>query len=156
MSLISRLHAWWQCRSRGVLEVFSYDHEYQGRLRQIWEPPAQPPVREEQSSVEVIDTGIRFSRRPPPPLDWKIAFTAKFSKAIAAVDKSMQGRVLLALADISAEPATPRGDTIKPLTGELQGLWRYRVGDYRLVYEPLSAEQMVVLVDFAARGGVYE
>ena len=68
----------------------------------------------------------------------------------------MQGRILLALAEIAARPMASRGDTIKPLRQELQGHWRYRLGDYRLVYEPLPEEQLVVLVDFAPRGRVYE
>ena len=27
-----------------------------------------------------------------------------------------------------------KGDTNKPLSGSLTGLWRYRIGDYRLIF----------------------
>jgi mRNA interferase RelE/StbE len=92
----------------------------------------------------------------PPPLDWKVAFTADFSKAISSADRSMQGRILLAIAELSSDPITRRGDTVKPLVGDKHGVWRYRLGDYRLLYEPVARDRMVVLLDFAARGTVYD
>ncbi len=156
MSLPTRLLLWLAHRRRGQLEICAYDYEFRNYLNEIWAPPEPPPIVSDSICVESIESDICFSRARPRPLDWKIAFTTAFSKAVAAADRSMQGRILLALADISSDPATPRGDTVKPLSGEKHGLWRYRLGDYRLVYEPQSNERMVVLVDFAARGGVYE
>ena len=57
-----------------------------------------------------------------------------FRKQIEPVDKKLQGRILLAITELTAQPNVLRGDTVKPLQGDLNGYWRYRIGDYRLVY----------------------
>ena len=75
---------------------------------------------------------------------------------MASVDRKIQGRILAAISDLSEAPLTPHGDTVKPLGGEMKGLWRYRVGDYRLVYQPREPLHIVVLLLFAARGDAYE
>lgn len=41
------------------------------------------------------------------------------------------------------------------LAGELAGLWSARRGDYRIVYEILRSEQMVVVHRVQHRGTVY-
>lgn len=46
---------------------------------------------------------------------------------------------------------------IKPLTGELSGYYRYRVGDYRVVYYISDESEAVVTVTVIAhRSQVYE
>jgi mRNA-degrading endonuclease RelE of RelBE toxin-antitoxin system len=62
---------------------------------------------------------------------------------------------MAALADISRKPTIIKGDTIKPLSGDLKGLWRYRIGDYRLVYRPDETYQKVTLIAFDSRGSIY-
>lgn len=42
-----------------------------------------------------------------------------------------------------------------PLKGDLRGLRRVRVGDYRVVYEVLDDELVVLVVRAAHRGEVY-
>lgn len=90
------------------------------------------------------------------PTPWVIAFTSTFQKSISNIDKKLQGRVLKAVSDLSNAPITLIGDTIKPLIGELKGLWRYRIGDYRLIYEPNEESKKVVLLEFSPRGSIYE
>jgi mRNA interferase RelE/StbE len=43
----------------------------------------------------------------------------------------------------------------KPLVGELLGLFSARRGDYRIVYEILEAEQVVIIHRVQHRGWVY-
>ncbi|MCB8747070.1 type II toxin-antitoxin system RelE/ParE family toxin [Rhodoferax sp. U2-2l] len=87
---------------------------------------------------------------------WSIAFTSDFRKSVADIDKKLQGRILEVISNLSQDPLTAQGDTKKPLTGEFKGLWRYRIGEYRLVYEPVLADQQVVLLEFASRGSIYQ
>lgn len=86
---------------------------------------------------------------------WTIGLSPAFRKAIGSVDKKLQGRILEAIAGISEDPLTAQGDTKKPLEGNLKGLWRYRIGEFRLIYRPESAASIVVLVDFIARSAGY-
>ena len=111
-------------------------------------------------------SGIKYSRRyvaepvqssvvkRPPP--WFIGMTAEFVKDIKPIDKTLQSRILSALAEISKGATELRGDTMKPLTGNMKSCWRYRIGDYRLVYLPDSTTGSVSLLSFSSRGAVYE
>jgi mRNA-degrading endonuclease RelE of RelBE toxin-antitoxin system len=92
-------------------------------------------------------------KRPPP---WYIGWSSAFSKSIVKIDPNIQGRILEALNEITKDPVTVRGDTMKPLTGEFRGCWRYRIGAFRLVYKPDRASGDVTLLAFASRGSVYE
>jgi len=87
--------------------------------------------------------------------NWYIGMSNEFIRAIQGIDRKLQGRILEAISHISSEPTTPKGDTVKPLTSDLKGLWRYRIGDFRLVYYPDSDGRRVVLVRFSSRSGVY-
>jgi mRNA-degrading endonuclease RelE of RelBE toxin-antitoxin system len=79
----------------------------------------------------------------------------RFLKEIVPVDARLRGRILLAVAAICEAPLTAQGDTVKPLEKDLKGLWRYRIGDYRLVYRPDRDERRVTLMWFDSRGGAY-
>ena len=68
----------------------------------------------------------------------------------------LRGRVLQCLTELSSDPLNTKGDTIKPLSGQLKGLWRYRIGDWRLIYQPDELRKEVLLVDFQPRGGAYD
>jgi len=107
------------------------------QLRRIWEANYIPPLYHREIA------------------EWTVGFAPSFRKAIGSVDKNLQGRILEALANICAAPLTSQGDTKKPLEGKLKGLWRYRIGDYRLIYQPERDSAKVILVDFVARGDAY-
>ena len=62
--------------------------------------------------------------------------THEFTKDISNIDRKLQGRVLEAIRQIVHKPTVPLGDTIKPMTYNSKGLWRYRLGDYKLIYLP--------------------
>jgi mRNA interferase RelE/StbE len=112
-------------------------------LQAIWSPNASASEQTLGLFLQLGATG------------WSIAFTATFKKAVAGVDKKTQGRIMTAISDLSEDPLGTRGDTIAPLRAVFKGLWRYRIGDYRIIYEPRKTEQQVLLIDFAARGGAY-
>ena len=44
---------------------------------------------------------------------------------------------------------------IKRLSGGLRGLWRYRIGDWRVVYKPDSAARAVIVLAIKPRGQAY-
>jgi mRNA-degrading endonuclease RelE of RelBE toxin-antitoxin system len=110
------------------------------------EPVPKRPHSESPSSEPSME------RRP----DWLIGMTDAFIKAIEGTDKKLKGRILEAISDLSEEPAKPRGDTVKPLASGLKGLWRYRIGDYRLIYRPDGKNRQVLLLAFASREAVYD
>ncbi len=130
-------------------------------LRQYWEdgvPPSAYLALERarwrlSESYARPDLDIRFSRREP---DWFVGFSTEFLKCISKIDKTQKACLLEAIGKIAEAPITPRGDTVKPLTGDHSGLWRFRIGEDRLIYMPSADSKRVVLISFAARGGIYE
>lgn len=86
---------------------------------------------------------------------WGFVITNQFMSSIKKIDRKLQGRILLAMTEIRTHPTTSQGDTIKPLTADKKGFWRYRIGDYRLIYKPVEKLREILLISFAARGSVY-
>jgi mRNA-degrading endonuclease RelE of RelBE toxin-antitoxin system len=68
----------------------------------------------------------------------------------------MQGKIMEALLALSEDPITPKGNTLKPLTGDLKHYWRMRLGDFRIVYYPDLKTGDITLIDFAARSSIYD
>ena len=87
---------------------------------------------------------------------WYIGMTAEFMKTLGKIDKNLRARILEALAQISTAPVTPVGNTINPLLKNKKGMWRYRIGDYRLIYQPNENTKHILLLTFTARGNAYE
>ncbi len=116
--------------------VFAFD-----KLSQVWQFGDYSPDRAPHYSVAAPE--------------WTLGMTDQFVKGIRGIDRKLQGRVLEALSHIVEGPISPRGDTVRPLSRELKELWRYRIGDYRLVYWPDVAKRQVILVAFTGRGDSY-
>ncbi len=87
---------------------------------------------------------------------WYLNITDEFKKTTNHLDRKIQGRIFEAITWVCSNPLSVKGDTAKPLTGTLKGLWRYRIGDFRLVYRPNNNEKCIDLITFAGRGGVYD
>jgi mRNA interferase RelE/StbE len=88
--------------------------------------------------------------------EWLLSFTSKFTKTIAKVgDKKKQGRILLAINEVSRDPLRLVGDTQKPLSGPLEGKWRRRIGDLRLIYHPEIDDNIIYLLEVGPRGNIY-
>ncbi len=95
------------------------------------------------------------AKKAPRERAWDIGMSDEFVKDIEVIDGKLRGQVLKAMVHISKEPVTLRGDTVKPLVSDLKGLWRYRIGDFRLVYRPDSENKRVVCLTFGSRGEIY-
>lgn len=72
----------------------------------------------------------------------------------ADADATLRKKVQRCLSALEADPT--RGNNVKPLTGEFAGYWRYRMGDWRVIYRVDSTEQRVYVVKIAHRREVYE
>ena len=87
--------------------------------------------------------------------DWRFTATTKFIKDVKQ-RLDLFEQVLKAVEEIRQRPASPRGNTVKRLTRDLKGMWRYRIGDFRLVYEPDDDRRVVRLLSISHRKDVYE
>jgi mRNA-degrading endonuclease RelE of RelBE toxin-antitoxin system len=128
-------------------------------LKRIW-GWEEAPVQRPPAAFRKSDENVRYQqesniRSGSADRNWLLAMTHDFIKEIQSIDRKLQGRILEAIGDICQNPVTIRGDTVKPLSHEMKGLWRYRLGDYRLIYQPVPATRQIILIRFDSRGGVY-
>ena len=108
-----------------------------------------------ESVGEVLGGG-----NPASPSDvregrWRLAMLSGFQKEVWRQPKLFE-RAANAIVEICKEPMTPRTNTITRLTGDMRGYWRYRMGDFRLVYRPDNDRRIVYFYRLAPRGGVYK
>ncbi len=75
---------------------------------------------------------------------WKIEFDPAALKELHKLDKPMKRRILKFLHERVVKLADPR-QIGAGLEGTLSGLWKYRVGDYRLLCS-FEGDRLVVLV----------
>ena len=108
-----------------------------------------------ESVGEVLGGGNPESSASGGDGRWRFAALSGFQKDVWRQPKLFE-RVANAIVEICKDPMTPRGKTIKRLTGDMGGYWRYRVGDFRLVYRPDNDRRTVYCYRLAPRGGVYE
>lgn len=88
-------------------------------------------------------------------MSWFITHKPSYDTDFIDLPKDLQKQATQAHAELAADPVTPRGNTIKKLKG-WENLWRYRLGDYRLIYAAVPAQQVVQLLAIGPRGEVYK
>ncbi|WP_255365944.1 type II toxin-antitoxin system RelE/ParE family toxin [Corynebacterium sp. NML130628] len=88
-----------------------------------------------------------------PSVVWQIEFSPRAKKAVRRLDKQTQRRLLRFLGDLS-QLNNPRVRG-KALVGGMSGLWRWRVGDYRIIAEIQDDILTVLVVDVGHRGEIY-
>jgi mRNA interferase RelE/StbE len=87
-------------------------------------------------------------------LAWTIEYTQTARKQLKKLDKPVARRILDFLDDRVAKHDDPR--TLgKALTGPLGTLWRYRIGDYRVICEIRDRAVIILVVRTGHRREVY-
>jgi mRNA interferase RelE/StbE len=87
-------------------------------------------------------------------LHWTIEFDSSAAKTLRKIDRKWQTRIVGYLEEIAALP-DPRNRG-KALSGTVAGLWRYRVGDYRLICQLQDNVLVVHVVKIGHRREVYD
>ena len=85
---------------------------------------------------------------------WTIDYSDTAKTQLRKLDKQTARRIL----DFMNERVIVRDDprsTGKALTGPLGGLWRYRVGDYRVICEINDGSLRILVVQIGNRPEVY-
>ena len=85
---------------------------------------------------------------------WTVEVNVFAERQLSKLDRAVQQRLLNWLADRLEGCKDPRHFG-EPLKGGLAGLWRYRVGDYRIICEPQDDRLVVVAIAIGHRRQVY-
>ena len=84
---------------------------------------------------------------------WRIEVDRDVQRAMKKLDRQIAKRITAKLREIS-QLDDPR-IMGKALTGNLAGLWRYRVGDYRIVCDIEDGVLVILVVEVEHRREVY-
>jgi mRNA interferase RelE/StbE len=85
---------------------------------------------------------------------WTIEYAESVRKPVSKLDPQTRKKIRSYLEEKIAKLDNPRSQG-KALTGPLSGLWRYRVGDYRIICHIVDQRLVVVVVNIDHRSSVY-
>lgn len=88
-------------------------------------------------------------------MSWQITQKPAYVADFVELNKNLQQAVVSALQELEQDPITPRGNTIKKMTG-YTNVYRYRLGDFRLLYAASLEARMINLLAIGPRGSVYQ
>ncbi|MEU8683836.1 type II toxin-antitoxin system RelE/ParE family toxin [Streptomyces sp. NPDC048611] len=86
-------------------------------------------------------------------MKYAFRFTAAAQRQLRAIDRPAAMRILAALTALGDDPYREDAD-IKKLTGP-SGLYRLRVGNYRVAYQVEDGELIILVVKVGDRRDVY-
>jgi len=87
-------------------------------------------------------------------LAWTIEYTDTAKGQLRKLDQQMARRIVDFMDERIAGRDNPR-DSGKALTGSLGGLWRYRVGDSRVICDIQDGALRVLVVQIGNRREIY-
>jgi len=87
-------------------------------------------------------------------LAWRVEISRTAERQITKLDRQVQTQLLRYLREKIREAPEPR-QFGKALRGEKKGLWRYRVGNYRIICDIRDADNTVVVLALGHRRHVY-
>lgn len=86
-------------------------------------------------------------------MTWTLLTDRDFDRELKRLDRQAQRLILSRLLTL-AELDDPRS-RLKPLSGPLAGLWRYRIDDYRVIVDVRVSEVVLVALDVGRRDSIY-
>ena len=87
-------------------------------------------------------------------MHWTYSFDERALKELKKLGRQAQREILKYLDERIATEEDPRRFG-KALRGELAGLWRYRVGDYRMICSLKEGQMLVLVLRVGHRRDVY-
>jgi mRNA interferase RelE/StbE len=90
----------------------------------------------------------------PPVKTWRIEITRTATRQITKLDRQGQKAILKFLRERLSSARNPRQWGVA-LQGDKRGLWRYRVGDYRLICDIQDEKVVVLVLEVGHRKDVY-
>jgi mRNA interferase RelE/StbE len=87
-------------------------------------------------------------------LAWKVEVSPTAARQIGKLGRAAQAQIYRYLTEKIQSTSDPR-QSGKALQGDKRGLWRYRIGDYRLICDLQDNRLVVLLLIVGHRKDVY-
>ena len=86
---------------------------------------------------------------------YKLEFSKRFDRQFSKLDKSTQRYIFNWLIKHLDNVENPRYSG-KSLTGNKQGLWRYRIGNYRVIVDISDTNCVIIAIEVGHRKFIYK
>lgn len=86
--------------------------------------------------------------------EWRVTWTKMAKSYYEKMGKEYQQKVQGAVGELGDDPFSSKN--VKRLHGELEGLCRYRLGKFRMVFRVLEETKEIRILAIASRGGIYK
>lgn len=84
-------------------------------------------------------------------MTYEVRLLSKAERFLKKLNKNIQERIITALERLEKDPKIGI-----PLTANLAGLWKLRIGDYRAIYQIKHEELLILVLKIGHRKNVYE
>ena len=84
-------------------------------------------------------------------MNYKVIVRPKAKKALLKIPKREQQRIQVAIELLATNPYPPAA--LKLVN---RPEWRVRIGKYRIIYEVIDSELIVLIIDLGHRSNIYE
>ena len=84
-----------------------------------------------------------------------MSLSGRFSNAVKKLRGTKGEKVETAVTDIMLSSTTVLGNTKTPLSNNLRDFWRYRLGDWRIIYTVDWGAKTVTMLDYTHRPEAY-
>ena len=90
-----------------------------------------------------------------PETSWSVELSKASLKSLIKLEKSAQERILGRLEELGNTGNPLRHKDVRALEGKLKGFSRFRVGEYRLIFELDSVNRRIGVLAVVPRGKGY-
>ncbi|MEH1851118.1 MAG: type II toxin-antitoxin system RelE/ParE family toxin [Nostoc sp.] len=85
---------------------------------------------------------------------YNVVLSAKAEEIYATADQALAKKVARCFEQLEQNPRFH--PNVKPLKGDFAGYYRYRIGDYRVIYQVDDGTNQVMVTNIAHRREAYE
>ena len=83
---------------------------------------------------------------------YKVVYLDSVEKDLEKLDKPLVKKILNKIENYLAQDPKKLG---KPLKGQFEGYWRFRFGDYRVIYKIAEKEILILVLRIGHRKSIY-
>jgi mRNA interferase RelE/StbE len=85
---------------------------------------------------------------------WKLLTSTTFDKQLDKMDRSSRSKIVAYLENRVLTRDNPK-TLAKPLMGDFAGLWRFRVGDFRVIADIQDDTLIIIALEIGHRREIY-
>lgn len=90
-----------------------------------------------------------------PKSGWRVEFTKPSLKSLERLEKKISARILNRLEKLAEFENPLQQKDVRSLEGKLKGYYRYRVGEYRIIFELDTHQRRIGILAIITRQQAY-